>query len=189
MSRKRPNYVTVLIGAPNTGKTTELLKLIGSIGKRQLIFDLNNEPKYKTFPSMPVDRISRWRADSLKTYRIFHSEPEVVIQKIHDHLRNAVLVLEDATSYIDPTTTRILRKILVSRRHWNLDIFLTFHSLATVPPLVFGMCNFIVLKKTNENAKKIKGMDKIPNPNSLLQSWEEVNTHMDPYYQKIIRIQ
>lgn len=186
---KRPNYITVLIGAPNTGKTFELLKLINAIPKRALIFDLNNEPKYKAFPRMKLEQLPRWKGDSSTKYRIFHSEPETVIQSIHDHLRNATLVLEDATSYVHGNTSKIVTKILVSRRHWNLDVFLTFHSLSVVPPVVFSMCNFIVLKKSNENMRKIKGMDKIPNPDAVLNAWHTVNAHKDPYYQKVIRIQ
>ncbi|MEQ8628096.1 hypothetical protein [Ekhidna sp.] len=185
----RPNYVTVLVGAPNTGKTTELLKLVNAIPKRALIFDLNNEEKYRAFPRMALGKLPSWKRESKSKYRIFHSEPEIVIQSIHDNLRNATLVLEDATSYMDPSTTRVIRKILVSRRHWNLDIFLTFHSLSVVPPVVFSMCNWIVLKKTNENMKKIKGMDKLPNPDELVKAWEKVNAHKDPYFQQTIRVQ
>lgn len=167
----RSNAVVVFVGRPLTGKTYFINQLLDQEQKKVLIYDLNNEPKYRHFPKMTVDKIPYWKSGK---YRVFTPDADELLEAIQKDVRNATIVLEDATSYITANTTRILRKILVSRRHWNLDIFLTFHSLNLVPPVVFELCNYVVVKKTHDSEKKLAKIDKIPNPEQLLKAWQKV---------------
>ncbi len=180
----RANAVVVFVGKPRTGKTVELLKSIDRDKKKVLIYDLNNEPKYRKFPKMPLDKLPTWKAGK---YRVFTHDAAGLLKDIADNVRNATVVLEDATSYLNSNTNAILQKLLVSRRHWNLDIFLTFHSLNRVPPLVYEMSNFIVIKKTQDSSRKLYKMDKIPNPDALIEAWKRVNASPNEFEQITIQ--
>lgn len=189
----RPNYVIVLVGARRTGKTTELVKLIDKCKKKVLIYDINNEKIYRKYPQMNLSQLPAWRSGK---YRIF-APPEVMLEKILEcskppapyHLRNTAIILDDASKYIFPNSTRMLKDLLVSCRHWNQDIFLTFHSISVIPPEVFTYTNYLLIKKTSENIKKIRSMDKVPNPEEVIKAWEAVVAHKDQYYQKTVLIQ
>lgn len=180
----RANCVVVFVGRPRTGKTFYINQLIENEKKKVLIYDLNNEQKYRHYPKMDIGQLPAWKAGK---YRLFTDDAEKLLDYIHLHVRNATIVLEDATSYINNNTTKILRKILVSRRHWNLDIFLTFHGLNMVPPVVFELCNFVVVKKTNDNEKKLARIDKIPNPDQLINAWKKVMKDKNEFKQITVR--
>lgn len=181
----RPNYVIVLVGAPRTGKTFYLDNLIAKEKKKVLIYDVNNEKNWRKYPQMALHQVPLWKSGK---YRLFTDDTEQLFTHIYQSVRNASIVLEDATSYINNNTAAILKKILVSRRHWNLDVYLTFHGLNMVPPLVYELCNFIVVKKTNDNVRKLKRIDKIPNPDELLTAWEYVKNSKNQYEQKTVKI-
>lgn len=186
MARKntRQNLIVVIVGKPNTGKTFYTLRLIDKAKKKVVIFDLNNEEKYRKFKLVNTAEVVRLKSGKVRT---FTNQPEQLLQAVHDHVRNAMVIFEDSTSYVNSSTTQLFRKILVSRRHWNLDIIFTFHSLNLVPPVIFELCNYVVVKKTQDTEKKLRRIDKIPNPDELLTAWRTVQASKDPYAQMTVQ--
>ena len=174
----RANAVAILVGAPRTGKTTLTKAIIEASKKKVLIYDVNNEEAYDDFKRMPLKKIPGWRSGKFK---VFTDDPEELIYQIYQNVRNATIIFEDATSYINRDTTKYLRKILVSRRHMNLDIIFSFHSLNQVPPMIYEMSNYISLKKTNDTIQKVKGLNKLPNPDDVLKAFDKVRNSKDPY--------
>ena len=174
----RPNAVAILVGAPRTGKTTLTKAIIEGSHKKVLIYDVNNEEAYNGFKRMPLDKLPVWRGGK---WKVFTDDAEDLIYQIYQNVRNATIIFEDATSYINRETAKYLRKILVSRRHMNLDIIFSFHSLNQVPPMIYEMSNYISLKKTNDTIQKVKGLSKLPNPDDVLKAFEKVRKSKDPF--------
>jgi hypothetical protein len=185
----RHNVVINRVGAPRTGKTTHVLKLIeeSATARGVLIFDVNNEEKYQRFPLMPLDKLQHWKKTGI--YRLFSDDDQAIIQALYKWAYNCLIVFEDATAYIRPNVQDEIRKLLVSRRHRGLDMLFTFHSLNRVPPLLYEMTNYIVLGKTNDPLDQSSSISKVPNFATVRAAWDRVQAHPSPYYFEQIAIQ
>lgn len=180
----RPNYVILVVGRPRTGKTTYILELIKRATKAVLVYDLNNEEKYWSFPQMPFEKLLSWKHKG--KYRLFHDDEKELLEALNANAYNAMLVLEDATAYIQPNVQPPVKRMLVSRRHRNLDIVFTFHSFNRVPPLLFEMSNYIVIGKTNDPIHNNVSIKKVPNFERVREVWERVQSHPSEYYRETV---
>src|SRR5690606_21657191 len=73
-----------------------------------------------------------------------------------DNSRNGVFVFEEATIFFNTRgTDKTLNKILVRKRHTNNTIILVFHSLRAIPRYVYDLCNYMVVRKTNDSETQI----------------------------------
>ena len=129
---ERANYVILIVGFPKTGKTTYLVELIKTL-KTVLVFDFNNEEKYSFLPSMPPEKLPAWK--QVGRFRIFNDDTDGFLEQLYAHAYNTAIVFEDSTAYVRSHIQDPLRKLIVSRRHRNLDLIFTFHSLNQVPPI------------------------------------------------------
>ena len=186
-AEKRYANVTLVIGKRKTGKTTYILDLIEAVrhDKGVLIYDLNNEPKYKVFPQMPLERLPAWKSKGV--YRIFHDDFRQVMQTVLEYNRNAFLILEDATAYIESNVDSLTRRFLVSCRHINIDLVLTFHSLSQVPPRCFAMTDYMVVGKSNDTLLRGE-IAKVPNFQEVKKAWERVRSHPSPYHREVVDV-
>ena len=66
------------------------------------------------------------------------------------YVKNSLIVFEDATRYFPSRLTKNQKNYLLNSKQNNTDIILVFHFMATVPPDIVKMADFIVLFKTNE---------------------------------------
>ena len=65
---------------------------------------------------------------------------------------NAVIVYEEATIFFSNRgSSKLLRRVLVGKRHTGNTIFLVFHSLRAIPRYIFDLCTHVILYKTNDN--------------------------------------
>lgn len=173
---------------PGCGKTTQILKQILAFLKQHpkekvIIYDINREPAYKNFPICELEQLPALKPG---IYRIINPDYNKVLAAISETFRNGLVVLEDANYYLTAARNMTLWQILVSRRHMGMDVVLTFHSLARVPPYLYEMLNYIILFKTNENADRVKS--KIPNFEMVDRVKNKINKHLNKYYHEIIEM-
>lgn len=182
----RNRKIVVYAGMPGCGKTTDILKTINAFLKQHpkekvIIYDINREKAYAHFPAIDVDKIPFVKSG---VYRIVSSDYEGVLKALSETFRNGLVVLEDANYYLTAARNMTLWQILVSRRHMGMDVILTFHSLARVPPYLYEMLNVICLFKTNENVDRVKS--KIPNFDKVEKIKNKINKHPNKYYHEVI---
>jgi hypothetical protein len=182
----RPNAVIVSVGRPRTGKTTFNLQLIQAIAEQKgvLIFDLNGEAAFKDFPVMPFDKLPGWKSKGI--YRIFHDDPEEFISAVRRYVYNAAVVFEDTTAYIDSSISDNLKRLLVDRRHRNVDMIFSFHSLRVIPPKLLDFTNYMIVGKTGDSEKYLKNLEKLPNPEHFISVWQRVMQNPSNFYREII---
>lgn len=142
----------LLAGHTGQGKTTWVNRFLS--GKRQYIFDVNNE--YTTLPT--DETISpKMRAKTLDVNRFLI---------ISEKLRNYNIVFEDATGFFRGKQNKNLMQQIVSKRHTGNNFVILFHSINRIPPELMEMSNYLILFKTNDNPdiidKKFKN-EKITN--------------------------
>lgn len=185
----RANVVLIRVGYPRTGKTTHVKRLIIKAGQNKgvLIYDINNEAAYKEFPVITLEQLKKWKGTGI--YRLFSDDDQAVLAAIYDHAYNCMVVFEDATAYIKPNVQPEIKKLLVSRRHRNLDLLFTFHSLNRVPKLLYEMTNYLVMGKTSDGIENGGTLQKVPNYELVKAAWLRVQDHADRYHYEIIPIQ
>ena len=123
-----------------TGKTTVIKRYIS--GKRVFCYDVNNEYK-------ELNNTQRSRVTPMDTkYKEYF--------KLCKEKRNTVCVFEDATGFIEGRLDEELRQFLVQKRHTgNVSIFV-FHTIPSVPPKLLGLCDIVILFKTNDEPKDVE---------------------------------
>jgi len=71
-------------------------------------------------------------------------------------VQNAVLVYEEATIFFSNRgSSKLLRRVLVGKRHTGNTIFLVFHSLRAVPRYIYDLCTHVILYKTNDTESMV----------------------------------
>lgn len=158
----RSNVVSLVVGTRGTGKTdfikNEVVK--PSMMPKKLIVDTfdsevwhnmktwnNYEGSQQEINFLPPDKMKLWKSG---IYRTYSSEPEVIFSMIDSHLKNALLVFEDATKYVGSKLSNEMRRFLYDSKQKNLDLCLAFHSLGSVPPELVRIADTLTLFKTND---------------------------------------
>ena len=124
----------LVVGGTGTGKSTFTEGCLKQVNKSAiLLYDVNNENRYKPYVTGPLPTI------------------ETFVEKTTT-VQNAFIVYEEATIFFSNRSSNdSLREILVRKRHTNNTVFLLFHSLRTIPRYVYDLCNYVILFKTNDS--------------------------------------
>lgn len=125
----------LLIGKPKAGKSTWAKARIKKVKGKKIIYDINNEYPNDGGIFIPFDRFLD------------------LVSSVRDHF----IFIEEATIYIsNKSDFKAIREIMVSRRHRNNTIFLTFHSLQQVPLNILAAVDLVVLFHTNDNYELVR---------------------------------
>ena len=135
-------YLILVIGHTGQGKSTWVNNSIK--GKRQYIFDVNNEYKHLPPDTAPAPQMRNVTLDIKKFITIC------------DTLQNTNIVFEDATGFLRGRQAPDMARLLVKKRHSGNNYFILFHSINRVPPELLEMSNFVILFKTNDNAVQVE---------------------------------
>lgn len=140
------------------------------------VYDYRGEPAYNSFS----DNLNEGRCKLHGMFgekSVWKSYIEVAKKKT-----NTWLLIEEATIFLNGRQDEAMRELLVSKRHRGHNIILLFHTIRTVPPFIFDMCDYIFLHKTAEDAQDVK--KKRP---SILPQFLAVKQHPNKYHFVIIK--
>ena len=184
MPDTRANFCSLIVGRPRTGKTTATLAVIERYHGNVIVVDEQGEEGYAYLPPLTLQEVGGWRGKGRLTGMV---SPQV-LQILDEQARNCLLVFEDSSSYL-PSNLRLtpVGRILVGRRHRNVDLVFTMHSLRMLPPMLSDMCNYIQLHKTNEVPENLKS--RLPNYGKLLAAFNKVQKAKNEYEKILINIQ
>lgn len=177
----RHRKLYLLIGAPKTGKTTFLEKIINDRHVRKiLVYDINREKAYRKLPAVNVLKLGDFEKGKR---RVIYTDPRKVIEFIVQDYHNGLLILDDVDRYVSQVNMEI-QSMLLGHRHLGLDIISVFHSLARVPPVFYENTNIIILKKTSEQPGR--AIHKVPNVQKVLDAFQDLQNDPNPYATKTI---
>jgi Cdc6-like AAA superfamily ATPase len=160
----------VIVGTTGTGKTTTVCNILKEIDIPKIIFDVNNEEKYKPFKNL-------WNKDF----------------SFENFVRNATerkgtcIVFEEATIFFSHAgATTDIKKLLVQKRHTKNLLIFNFHSLRQVPLFILDFCDLLVLGKTNDNRKNIE--TKFKDFTEIYQAFNEAQADQNKYIKNYVRL-
>ena len=162
----------VIVGATGTGKTSEVCKILQQIDIPLLIFDVNNEEKYRTFKNT-------WNKDvNIKNF---------VQSIVLNHVKNTCIVFEEATIFFSHGgSTEQIKQILVQKRHTKNLLIFNFHSLRQVPLYILDFCDLLIIGKTIDNTKNIE--EKFKDFEEIYQAFTEVKADANKFIKKYVRL-
>lgn len=156
----RNNIVICIAGMKGTGKTdyTKEHILFSSKRSKKLIVDSMDNSVWRTLkthahpayesikvPFISLEKLSVWKSG---TYRHFSSELEPVFLTISEHLYDTLIIVEDATRFLEGTVSTNIRKFLYDCKQRNNDVVFVFHSLSDIPPKIVRGSDYFVIFKT-----------------------------------------
>lgn len=192
MSEERPRKAMAIVGINNTGKTTQILKMIKDFRHgKVIILDKMDEKAYKIFPELPrKELIGHLKRGKYRIHSPHRNEQLQIVDEISENLKpGALIVLEDASAYIPQKEYKPLTDMFGARRHrrGDWDIVMSFWSINRIPPFVLEALDVIILFKTNDNPEKhLK--DSCPQPQVVIDTYMKVENHPDPHYFEIIEL-
>lgn len=163
----RPSIVTLQFGAKRTGKTQATLDIIADFaraGKRVLIFDIGNQPEYDLFEDITIEQLPYFREITVAKCR----QPDRIeefFEAVNSNIRNTLLILEDATSYMGGNLPKSIQRVLLNSRNANNDILVNLHSIAEPAPFLWRHSEVIILRRTGDDAYNLP--KKVRNPEQI----------------------
>jgi hypothetical protein len=158
---------TVAVGRRRTGKTTMTKKLLSRKPLRMpvVVYDVNKE--YQDVYT-----------DELKDFDVFLSE---VVE-----LRHTYIIIEEATIFFrSHSSFEQMINLLVRARHTGNIIQLNFHSFRSIPKNIYELLDYLIIFKTNDNAKDVK--EKFDNK-KVLEAYERVRVSKNEFANEIVHL-
>lgn len=194
----RQNQVILIVGQRGSGKTDTTKNLLFPLQKtfpKIIVFDEFDSDVWHTFEtwnnpdriSIPIPKITTEQFKVLKrgVARIIAEKEDLneYFELFRTYARNTVLVLEDASRYLEGNLPPMLKRIVFDTKQTNVDSFMVFHSLADVPPKLARNCNFLILHKTADTSVPEKFKMK-----NVIEAFEFVNASENQFINRTIRI-
>lgn len=169
---EREVFTLVILGKRGTGKTTYIRRLVNQSlqAKRRVLIVTPNMDDFASIPLVHpryTDRIATYKgARKIVTY----GEP-TEIDNICKIFRHGLLVFDDCRSYLLDKPSVHLKNMLISARHYDVDIIAVGHGVTTVPPQFFTYAtHFMIFATTDNPIKRKNDVQNYPAFESAIQS-------------------
>lgn len=155
-------YLILIAGMTGEGKTTYLKKFIA--GKRQYIFDVNNE--YNLPDDLQIRPQMRNRDLDINRFL-----------SVCKSIKGYNICFEDATGFFRGKQHAALSQLIVGKRHTQNNFIFLFHSINRIPPELMEISNYIILFKTTDNIDLIDRKFKNPKLNESFLKLQKMQKH------------
>lgn len=187
MSTSIQTKMTIIVGTNGTGKTTELRRILQGIKNpdRKLIIT-RHLTEWADFPHNDLIKPADFRFTGIN-----HHIPRDISETLLkiQHLRNSVIVFDDARKYLKAKTEDELNDLYISRRQYAQHIFFVAHNFKQVPVQAFGFASNFILFKTVA-AIDNERLSQLNDPDKFLEVKRRVDTEAlkNPYYKELINL-
>lgn len=154
----RTAKIILHIGAKKTGKTFETLNIIRDFvlkQRRPVIIFSPLQKEYEIFPRVEIEALENFRQivkQQIVRITDLNRWAEAV-DIINGSVRNAMIVFEDSTRYIDNNPPAALKDLIYNNRNIGVDLVFTFHTLAAIPNELMKNVDIMILRKTLDNLR------------------------------------
>lgn len=160
----------VIVGATGTGKTTEVAKILSQVNMPFLIFDINNEEKYKPF------RNTWSKSVNMKEF-----------VKTACEKKSTCIVFEEATIFFSHASSdESIRMLMIEKRHTKNLLIFNFHSLMQVPLYILQLCDLLVMGKTIDNPRNVE--QKFKQFDAIYHAYLDVARSQDRFVKKYVKM-
>lgn len=171
---------TLIIGAPGTGKTTLLHRILAQSGQRTLVItpymvewtetDANGQELY---PELHDLRPSNLFFTGIRRH-VFR--PRYTLEHLNS-FRRGIIVFDDCRGYFKANLDEKIHSLLLGTRQNMIDVFAVAHGFREVPPVFFTFATDYILFRTEDNLDRrasdircidtVRRMQELVNRNSV----------------------
>jgi hypothetical protein len=129
----------LIVGAPQTGKTTYVKENIISHYKNGIVYDVQNQ--YENLP---------WYKPNLRGWSRI-SPTDLTFEKfimLGQALTNFMFVYEEATQFLEGRISLAMKANLVGKAHTKNRFLFFFHSFSQVPPRIMDFTDYLIQFRT-----------------------------------------
>lgn len=182
----RINKVSLVLGRRGTGKTYYIKKVIRSFLVRMLkvlVVDTLDHPSYAGVKTIQPSGIARMRAGDC--CRCWGSDTDGILAACED-FKNGLLVIEDATKFIEGRLQDSVKRLVYDSKQKNVDIIFIFHGFVACPPALFRICDNILMFKTGDTPDVRK--NDLPAFEEVVKAHNSVMADKNPYAHKLVNV-
>ena len=158
-------FLTVIVGATNSGKTTLTEQLI--MHRKRVLAITPHFKEWEDFENINPQNKAFWKFNGTKRVQAYtnvikhlNGNKSIIENKNKnentDYFRNGVFIFDDSRMYVNARVEDDLYQILQSRDQRKTDIFVVAHGLTVVPPMFFLYVDKFIMFRTQDNLKKRK---------------------------------
>ncbi len=168
MASDAKGIAIIIVGMTGTGKTYQLQRIINSV------------PKLKPF----VFDVQRNVGEFPNNHNKEHYDVDIFLTEAAKQ-RNSIICFEEATSFFEKGgNVKLLRRMLVDKRHHGNVLVFLFHSIRYIPENIVSLCNYVVLLKTSDPEKYVRNC--VLNSDKLQAGYEKVKNSPNKHEAVII---
>ena len=157
--QERQTKRTIVLGAPGTGKTFLLHKILALAGQRTLVitpydneWDEKDANGMELYPELPDLRKRNCFFTGIRRHVYV---PKYTISKLKN-FEKGILVLDDCRAYLDPKLNPEFHTLLLGTRQHMIDVFAVAHGFRELPPAFLTFATDYFLFRTEDNLAKRK---------------------------------
>ena len=144
--KNRDPKLVIILGFPGCGKSTLIKKFIKSYldtGRRSLVCT----PHFDDFSEFKLieNNTEIVQFDGVRKNFTYDLND---VTNVINHYRKGLLTFDDCRYYFPSNSDGIVKQLMLSRRHWMVDIIVAAHGFTEVPPKFFTYASEIILFKT-----------------------------------------
>ncbi len=174
----------IVAGAPGMGKSTMLANMAKKERGNVCVLKHAVNIEDKAFGFLTEKTMSNWRQGAAPTIPVKFKisildddeYKEFLNWVLAKNFQNGLLILDDQGMFEQNQSSKIWKRIMIMRRHVQLDIAVVFHGLTQVPIDMFTFANYLILYNTADEFSYKHS--KIPNFKTLLKATEQVKQHL-----------
>lgn len=184
MSDNRQTKRTLIIGAPGTGKTTLLHRILAESGQRTLVItpymvewterDANGNELY---PELTDLRPSNLFFTGVRRH-VFR--PRYTLEHLNS-FRRGIIVFDDCRGYFKANLDEKIHSLLLGTRQNMIDVFAVAHGFREVPPVFFTFATDYILFRTEDNLDRRASDIRCINTVRRYQELVNRNSVQNPY--------
>jgi len=181
---KRKAELVLVVGINGSGKTTFIKNEIVAKSKKTLIVTPDfQEWKHLRLISTPAEIYN------LKGCARIIYEGTETLEMIKGNFYGGNLLLDDAMSYLDQQTPKMMNYLYIRRRQFGIDLFIVAHGLRQLPPKCFTFASWLILFDTVENFE-VRKKELLPDLfNRIVTAQRNIKKKVvtgNPYHKEII---
>lgn len=131
----REAKIFVIVGGRGSGKTYFLENNLNLLKNKTIVIELFFTDRYKNFKKILFQDFLNSNIENYK---------------------NLNLIIDDASQLVNSQPIELIKKIIISSKQLNTDVFFCFHSFNFIPNFLYYLTDYYIIFKTNDNEINLK---------------------------------
>lgn len=151
-----------------------------------LVVGTEDHPAYRGGYTRITPRLIKSVDGTTGYYRCFGDDVQPIESALMTDARNAVVIVEDASEYMEGKLTEEQKRFILRRKQRNLDLIYMFHMFSMVPPKIYGLVNYIYILRTLDSPRQ--SSEKIAAYERVREAYERIQKSKEEFPREVLKV-